>query len=257
MKNNEFKIPDSGINEIVNSIKTNRVRNDVGMSEIINTRAEKLEKLKEILSSLEYRFEIYDEKEMNEVIKLNQKLMAVEHEDKLQRKQTSNPEKVSEENFRKLVEYLDNLDLWAAKFTTDINNDSGVVIRSEEDSLYYMTESGISFRLKKVYLSKTGLKIFVSPQADGVIQLIHEKIYFVGDKGECSEQPVVGYSVFEASSPEFNSMIDSGKIHGDFVSKIKIYEKKNKIFYVEKPDHANSHDGHAVNYIYWNKFEKD
>lgn len=143
----------------------------------------------------------------------------------------------------RVIQYLDQQNFWAHKFTTE--NAGGALADqpleySSNDSLYYVTQSGISLRLKRS-ASNLGLGT--------VIQPFHDKIIFSLPNSDLSEdKPLVGSRVKEYRSDEFREILNGDDVSEDFTSTNEIYTKNGKIFFVASNDRA-PHEGDRVNRI--------
>lgn len=149
-----------------------------------------------------------------------------------------------------LEEKLDNMDLWVSKFSTmlrSIDSEAPLVENPKGDSVYYTTSSGISLRLRKISLEE-GLGL------QGVIQPFAERIFYVSDN-EASLKPKIGFATREFFTREFDEILEKQNINSDFDSKIKIYEKDEKIFGIVMPegDNAAPHEGDRINKIYFER----
>lgn len=143
---------------------------------------------------------------------------------------------------RLVILALNQHSFWKYKFTTE--NVSGIygnqLKHTSDDSLYYVTQGGISLRLKR--------SAFVEGLA-AVIQPFFEKIIFKSpETGLISEVPIVGSFVIEYRSDEFMVMIDRDAAAVDFESPNQIYIKDGRIFYIKSNDRY-SHIGDRVNGI--------
>jgi hypothetical protein len=138
------------------------------------------------------------------------------------------------------ISYLDNLTIWQHKFTTR-NEDS---TKSEEeladtDSLYYVTKSGQSLRIKKYDLIKNWLSQSIQP--------FMEKIFFTGEDQASSDIPETRRYVVEYYTDEFIS--DQTKADAtEFKSRIRKYEKDGKTIYLNPID-GHMHRGYPINRI--------
>jgi hypothetical protein len=142
-----------------------------------------------------------------------------------------------------VLQYLDQTAFWTYKFTTE--NAGGAssdqpLEHSADDSVYYVTQSGISLRLKRS-ASDLGLRT--------VIQPFYEKIIFgLPDSDLKEDKPQVGSRVIEYRSNEFHEILKSGKVSQDFESPNEIYTKTGKIFFVASND-PRPHVGDRVNQL--------
>lgn len=132
--------------------------------------------------------------------------------------------------------YLDSHP-WKAKFTT------GLVGQPDraKDSLYYVTQEGISLRLKMA-------------NAEGgditrVIRSCKEVIFFEDGNNHIFLEPRIGLTVQEYVSPEFLAVQDGGKAKDSFESKVRIYRKGGQVIFIRNVPNGLSHTGHTVNTI--------
>lgn len=163
---------------------------------------------------------------------------------------------IYEEVFTKLVEVLDTLDIWSVKFSTgEFDEDENSIQDRNEDSIYYMTKSGVCLRLKTINL-RYGIRrenFEVKPRIHGVIQPLNELVFFNGN-GEISLLPKIGYSVKEYTTIPFHKLLNNGKADGDFHATIKIHTQDGKIVGIPEPkDIYSSHEGHQVNQIFFQR----
>lgn len=152
------------------------------------------------------------------------------------------------EQLRKLIIYIEEQPIWKYKFTT--SNDSRSKFANQDfDSIYYLTDSGVSLRLKKdLYLSKlrsmlqkpNDLSIFISQDCginDTKRQSRQEEI----PEKYVSLEPKVGYQVQEYYSDELRLQEE-----GNFKSKIKVVKSGDKIII---SGFNGDHMGHFVDKI--------
>ncbi len=136
-------------------------------------------------------------------------------------------------DLKDICDFLDSLDIWAYKFTT------GEEKTNENDSLYYITSSGVSLRLKMANKEK-GL-----PE---VIQPFMEHISFMEETYYPSETPKLGLVTSEYCSNEFYDIQKQNEVNEPFESKVKKYYKDGKLYFVEKPKNLyHEHAGNPVN----------
>ncbi|MBU1033063.1 MAG: hypothetical protein ABII13_02160 [Patescibacteria group bacterium] len=148
-----------------------------------------------------------------------------------------------EKYIEQVMQILDQGDFWAYKFTTE---DSGGAASdqpfefTDQDSVYYMTQSGISLRLKRS-VSELGLGV--------VIQPFYEKIVFGQSDSDVKDtEPQIGGRVTEFRSAEFCDLLNGDEVSGDLESTNEIYLKDGKIFFVNSND-PKPHEGDRVNRI--------
>lgn len=150
-----------------------------------------------------------------------------------------------------LETYLDGLSFWVAKFSTELSGGAGhslpLLPSSEDDSIYYMSPSGMCLRLKKVLLKEESLS--------SVVQPIAERVYFeknLENTREISLTPVVGYSVQEIFTVGLNKALSEYGVRGDFSSRIRVYKEGGKpaAVVVLEDDRFATHSGDRVNRIF-------
>jgi predicted CopG family antitoxin len=147
----------------------------------------------------------------------------------------------------KVIQFLDSLDIWETKFTTRDENRFGSEEEKEAtDSIYYVTKSGQSLRIRKYSLLKDGLS--------GSIEPFMEKIFYIDNQYEnfrnranVSEQVEKGLFVMEYTTDEFQEAQNNFATQ-EFMSRVKRYEKDGKIIYLNPVD-GYRHRGYSVNRI--------
>lgn len=185
-----------------------------------------------VLEGLPVERQVFLQKELETVVQVQDLLNALMRRSEAKQKPAT--EVLGEIQFA-----LDNLkNVWEYKFR------SGNVgkPKDETDSVYYMTKSGISLRLKKINLPK-GIRHVVQP--------FMEQVFFLGDNGEIVEKPVEGYVVDEYLSTDF-LRLQNGEIpvKGDFQSNIAKYMHGQRIIAVKDLQNSHlQHDGSPVNNI--------
>ncbi|MBU1039285.1 hypothetical protein KKC17_03645 [Patescibacteria group bacterium] len=122
-----------------------------------------------------------------------------------------------------IEKFLDNQNIWKYKFSTDSLSGGGTeepLNKSVLDSLYYMSESGISLRLKLVNFSK-GL--------GQVVQPLMEKTVFesIDQLIQIKENPEVGCVVNDYASEEFYKALNEST--ENYKSVINIHQDKDFI----------------------------
>jgi hypothetical protein len=142
-----------------------------------------------------------------------------------------------------VIQFLDHENFWAYKFTTENTGGASYdqpLEYSDDDSVYYTTQSGISLRIKQS-ASDLGLRT--------VIQPFHEKIIFDLPNSDLKEdKPLIGGRVKEYRSDEFRDILKGDRVSEDFTSTNEIYTKNGKVFFVESND-QNPHEGDRINQI--------
>ncbi len=168
----------------------------------------------------------------------------------------SDIERISKSVLAELASYLNAREVWKYKFRTD----SGFKVRGrrpyaeENDSIYYVTPSGVSLRLKRTLLRIEGLK--------GVCQEYMEKTFFFKDykhsrtqdnivfysEDTISETPQIGWHVEEECSKDFENLMNTDKVQSSFPSRVKIIQTQNEKGIAVDGKHW-SHSGHPVSEI--------
>lgn len=149
-------------------------------------------------------------------------------------------EEFSRMKLRELISRLDQHDVWRHKFSTECSGGATDSIplqsyNSAEDSMYFMTESGSSLRLKVIEL-KSGLRKVAQP--------ILEKCVF--SHGEVfKEIPEIGGRVYEFSSRAFEEAVEKGET--TYEPGLDVYKENADIVYVGG---SEPHYGDRVNKIF-------
>ncbi len=148
----------------------------------------------------------------------------------------------------KMVAYLDSLPIWKFKFSTEIGASVvGPLKEDELDSLYYMTASGISMRLRRASL----------PEGYGlgaVVQPFMEKVRFCDMRAKRFEsEPTLGLTVEDYASREFEERLKNAGEKDDFVSPLAVWMKDEKPVAFGGPDDVRIHNGDRVNKIFMSK----
>ncbi len=192
-------------------------------------KTQRLERAK-ALEGIPVEKQLFLKEELETIVKVNQLLHALMKRSEVNRK--SPKEALTEIQYA--LDHLKNF--WESKFTS-----GGVDTEREDDSLYYMTASGISLRLKRANLSR-GIRAVVQP--------FLEKVCFLNESSELSEKPVIGSTVEEYASQEFLK-IQHGEIPitADVESKILKYVKNGKLIAVGNAPDGVYHGGNLVNKI--------
>ena len=140
-----------------------------------------------------------------------------------------------------IVQYLDSLNVWQCKFSTE-----GGGTHRERDSLYYVTKSRISLRLKRSELEK-GLNAVMQPFMETIV-------FDAGHGGGFypSEDPSIDAVPLERCSQEFYDLQSQDTTSRNFTSQIPKFYKDGKLFYVGSPEHLfHDHNGSSINQIYF------
>lgn len=210
------------------------------MFEDLKRRAAAREQAKKILDKLPFECETISEIELVKLIEVRKKMqMLAEAYDQASAKGLT-PD-ARQEYFEQTLKHLDQfIDLWKYKFTTADQDEAN----TNKYSVYYVTKSGVSLRLKRINLEKKELR--------GTVEPFMEKIYFDHpDTREISENPIIGWTVMEYCSPEFLELQKRDVIEGSFSSKIKKYKSAGKVIRVENVKDGLEHLGHEVNKIFF------
>ena len=151
---------------------------------------------------------------------------------------------LEKKHFDQVTQFLDSLGNWKTEFTT--RNDSQRICEEEKeatDSVYYVTQSGQSLRLRKHGLLEQGLS--------GSIEPFMEKVFFIDNQfksqknqAKVSEKPKKGAFVMEYVTDEFMSGQKTPESK-EFVSHIRRYKKGGKIIYLNPVD-GHKHRGHSI-----------
>ncbi len=156
------------------------------------------------------------------------------------------PEKtlaISQKWLDKIIDELDSL-RWDAKISTCPGGvDDDWRHRTARDSLYYITQAGVSLRLKRANLEK-GLSKVIQPP--------FEKIFFVkvGQGGEetLHKKAESGLYTLECSSPEFKQALVGRS--SQFNSSLREFYDGEKCVEALVKEGGSRHDGYAVNHVY-------
>lgn len=148
-------------------------------------------------------------------------------------------------HLEQVVQFLDSLDIWKTKFTTrDENRFASDEEKNDTDSIYYVTKTGQSLRIRKYGLLKDGLS--------GSIEPFMEKIFYIDnqyenfrDQANVSEQAESGLFVMEYTTDEFLNAQNNSESE-EYKSRIRRYEKDGKIIYLNPVD-GYRHRGYLVN----------
>ena len=156
------------------------------------------------------------------------------------------------ENLRTLESRLDALDLWVSKFRTECAGGASGHLplqpSSPDDSVYYVTPSGATLRLKMVQRDRG---------TASVIQVFMEKILFLNSiENITSETPRVNYHVYEFASPSLNSAIESGNM-AEYHPALDVFRENGNLEAVDQMDGRSGkltlnywrHPGDRVNAI--------
>ena len=212
----------------------------------------KRKELEDEVSRLPVARETYSEHELTQIININSKLNSFvsNFNTRFSGLDRSSPQYIfeSQSAINEVIRYLDDLPVWRYKFSTEASggNIVGEVEHSDIDSIYYMTESGISIRLKRS-------AVVEGYDFKTIIQPFMEKIFFrYGSRAQetMEGKPKLGLSVVDYCSTEFKERIKTSDKEGDFTSPLVVYIKEGKPFIVAGPDDMYVHNGDRVNKIF-------
>lgn len=159
-----------------------------------------------------------------------------------------------------LERYLDSLSLWRFKFSTgEYDREGRFILDDTLDSLYYVTASGISLRLKRSALAHAerdgegacNLESVVQPFADLVI--FRRKGEEAAHLSYWETEPSIGFPVREEFTISFGDVLKDTSYRESFVSPLELYrdDKGLKDVGCDPRFRAGTHDGHDVNRIYF------
>lgn len=179
------------------------------------------------------------------------------------------------EQFQKLLTFIENQGIWKSKFTTSRNSEFNIqenkfdkdservdeyssFAGQPRDSIYFFSHSGVSLRLKRDYLLTDSiskvlqppceLSIYIDPRVDRDIESEAEKE--AGGKQEHQEafkleyislEPKIGFRVYEYLSDDFLA-----KTSGDFTSPIEKWAT-DQLLVLKHID--KDHHGHQISKI--------
>lgn len=218
-----------------------------GGSAVLRHLNQKRDTLLRELERLPKHRETYKKRELESILEVEKRLQGfVDEFDQITKKipkDSSEYQELCEQYINQVIQYLDQQNFWNHKFTTENAGGASAdqpLEYSDDDSVYYVTQSGISLRLKRS-ISNLGLRT--------VIQPFHEKIIFGLPNSDLKEdKPLIGGRVKEYRSDEFREILKGDRVSEDFTSTNEIYTKNGKIFFVASND-RNPHEGDRVNQI--------
>ena len=213
---------------------------DPGFKAFVDTAKQQQDKLRKALEGLPIKRERFSVEEIRKIIEVNKRLKAFIEEDE-RSSAAGRDSRQSAETLRRVITYLDGVDLFKAKFTT------GTVGKiQEEDSVYYATKDGIALRLKAINLRQKGLR--------RVIQPFMESIVFSYDQFYPRERPAIGGAPSEYCSQEFYNLQNQDEAYGDFTSEVKKFYKDGRLYFVEGPTNLfHEHPGSDINRVYFDR----
>lgn len=254
----EKKLKDMGIADVIADLEKKFPKQNIkekltpgptlpgGFDEILkNLVANKDAFLKRLELSQKEVFSV-DDTELPKIRKIQQLLTTFQNE------RTANQNQ--HEVLNELESLLDRVTLWGAKFATENSGGAGAHIplqsyNRQTDSLYYVTPSGVSLRLKTINIEK-GIAEVIQPFA--------EKIIFVGPNHESSEVPKEGYNVEEYLSGSFSRAVNKGDA---YTPSLEVYRESGSIIAIasdyderiRRRSVSPAHEGDRVNKIFFSK----
>ena len=163
----------------------------------------------------------------------------------------ANHQKSNEARLAELERRLDVLRLWQSKFSTMPGSGIGDALERDTaiDSVYYVTPSGISLRLRKVSLEEgRGLAEVALPY--------QERIIFASDTDRSQTlHPNLGKWVNEYSTRSFQRIFDQPIINADYQSKIHLHQTGRAVAGLSAPDREwlEAHTGDRINHLYFER----
>lgn len=169
---------------------------------------------------------------------------------------------VSRKYLEEVLNILDTQAVWQHRFTTGDRPTP-----DWSSSIYYMSEHGISYRLKTALMLEQGLAGVKQQIADRVLFVDRDNNHpdagmrrqFESDFGTQVQGvyasnatqfvPCLGFGVEEFFSSPFRAM-QHGELSPDSLSSVRVYEEDNTIL-VLCDDMDGHHPGHGVNSIAW------
>lgn len=154
----------------------------------------------------------------------------------------------TEKAINQALEYLDKAGIWSFKFSTEASGGraQGPLESFNDGSIYFMTKSGISIRIKRSAVND-------GYDFGATIQPFMEKIFFKSSRakgGMMESVPALGLSVIDYETKEFERRIKSQDTSGDFTSPLTVYMKDGKPYAVGGPEDVWIHEGDRVNKIF-------
>ncbi len=179
--------------------------------------------------------EVYSAYELNNIFSLRRELLQVTEADPIKK-------------LEKIEKVLDSKDIWKYKFSTQPGSGSmEQLTTSPQDSLYYVTHTGLSLRVKRILAYR--------PEKDEpLIYPVFEKAVFrSGGQEDYSTIPEYGLWAGEFASKDFlNLQKNNTKLSDNYNSKLRFYVDAGKIVGVasELKNEDPYHNGDRVNKIY-------
>ena len=208
-------------------------RNEFGFAEMLREHALREQRAAENLDGLPFSHQTFSANEITRLMEIGVTLANYKRENS-----------TSVQELKNLIEYLNGLEVWDARFST-----SGGGENQENDSLYFVTKSNISLRLKRSNLDK-GMEKVIEPFMENIVFLPadgHEAFYPL-------EHPSLGATPSEYSSQEFNQLQQRDEGATNFKLKIPRFFKEGKLYFVGKPDNLfHEHIGSEINNVYYTK----
>ncbi len=148
-----------------------------------------------------------------------------------------------------VISYLNGLNIWSQKFTTMVGGGMDDELKiSDEDSIYYLTRSGLSMRVKRAaLLDGHALKISIQPVMD---LLLFQNPEVQSEREEYVKTPTLGWIAKDYLTSEFKKRMQDDKSNDDFQTPLVTFEKGGVIVGVAGPADAWIHGGDRVNEIF-------
>src|SRR3989338_10861265 len=187
-------------------------RIDPGIASFVTKAKEQRQQLKKQLEMLPFECQEISGFELRKILEVKKILVRLieAYDNAIARGADS---KTKQDYFDQTLKHLDQFTtLWDAKFTTADADDKN----PNNYSVYYMTKSGVSLRMKRINLEAKGLRAVAQPLMEKIVFEIPENNYI-------SDQPIIGGTVQEYVSPEFLKLQEQDEIKGPFKSRIRRY----------------------------------
>jgi hypothetical protein len=220
-----------------------------GIGEIVAEFAEKRKENIKYLKTLSFKCNKIPREEIIYLQKINTYLEKIyEWHDKEMANLGSNPQdfiaerqKIEYAAFKMAFDEINSLDFWAYKFSTMCGYGTGdELLRSSNDSIYFVSPSGVSLRFKRANGGRGIRKI---------IQALMEKIVFEKD-GKINENPEKGHHVREYTSQEFLALVEwKREPLKDFHSPLRIYFHGENMIIPNLDNNIFHHEGDPVNWL--------
>lgn len=230
----------------------------IGMLRILDDISKKREALVARLEGVPFHYDVIPASEIEGLRTVRQMVLAriSQYETELgtlgltaQDSENQQVKDLNSRHFASMESALDEAFEWKAKFLTESGGGGEEIGEdSEHDSIYYITPSNASLRLRRQsFQDGLGLR--------GVVQPIAGKIWYItpGKQNEIEREPRVGLYIREAITDGFlNRVRGQSKNDGDYRSTIEVYEEEGKILHVNAKA-ADIHEGDRINKIFFNR----